>query len=299
MDPITHGLTGALVRKLGFKWNGALLVLVLASIAPDFDYITMLLGKDIFLKHHRGITHGLPALVAVSASVLILLGLNMKGIYYSAITFIGYGLHILLDITTHHGVRLFYPLDHQFYSLYITPVIDPYISIGLLMGLVFARMNKDRARIIALCSILILVSYMGIRKHYHDGALELLRSSRNEYIVSSVCPLPNDFLRWWFVARDGEGIKTGFADLFMQEVYLHRTYPKQASDPVIEATKQLSEVKSFLVFAAQPYAEIRRQGEKVTVIWRELTFSYATDERFSVRVVLDKNGKVLSSDIKL
>jgi inner membrane protein len=242
MDPLTHGLAGAVVRKLGFKWKGAFFVLVVASIAPDIDYITMLIGKDVFLKYHRGITHGLPALFAVSASVLILIGLNMKGIYYSALTFIGYGLHIVFDVVTHHGVRIFYPLDHQFYSLYIIPGIDPYISIGLLMSLILTRMNKDKARIIALATILIVVSYVGVRKHYRDGAFELLRSSRNEYIVSSICPLPNDFLRWWFVARDGDGIKTGFADLFMNEVYLHKKYPSQVKDPVIEATKQLSEV---------------------------------------------------------
>lgn len=299
MDPITHGLAGAVVRKLGFKGRAALLVLVLASVAPDIDYIVMLLGNDIFLKHHRGITHGLPALFAVSAFVFILIGLNRRGVYYSMLTFTGYGLHILLDVTTHHGVRLFYPLDDQFYSLYITTVFDPYISIGLLMSLVFARMNKDKARVIALATILMAVSYLGVRQHYHDRALEFLRSSRNEYIVIRVCPLPNDFLRWWFVARDGDSIKTGFADLFMQEVYIHKTYPLQSKDPVVNATKQLDEVKNFLVFAVHPYAEVRRQGGQVTVIWRELTFSYAKDERFSVRVVLDKNGRVLSSDLRL
>jgi hypothetical protein len=44
---------------------------------------------------------------------------------------------------------------------------------------------------------------------------------------------------------------------------------------------------------------MRRQGDKLVVIWRELTFSYAIDERFSVRIVLDRHGRVLSSDIKL
>jgi inner membrane protein len=167
------------------------------------------------------------------------------------------------------------------------------------MCLIFARLNKDKSRVIALTTILMAVSYMSIRQHYHDKALEFLRDSRNEYIVSSVCPLPNDFLRWWFVATDGDSIKTGFADLFMKEVYIHKTYPRQSKDPVINATKKLDEVKSFLVFAVRPYSEVRKENGRVTVIWRELTFSYAKDERYSVRVVLDKDGRVLSSKIKL
>ncbi|NOX20708.1 MAG: hypothetical protein GXO99_05535, partial [Nitrospirae bacterium] len=49
MDPITHGLTGAALSYIPPKRQKTMLVMILASLAPDIDYITRLWGVDIFL----------------------------------------------------------------------------------------------------------------------------------------------------------------------------------------------------------------------------------------------------------
>jgi inner membrane protein len=65
MDPITHGLAGTTIANLGFKRRFAFWVLIISSIAPDIDYITRIWGEDVFLRYHRGISHGILALFIV------------------------------------------------------------------------------------------------------------------------------------------------------------------------------------------------------------------------------------------
>ncbi len=76
MDPITHSLAGLTISHLGFRRKAAIWVLLLSSIAPDFDYITRLWGVDVFLRYHRGITHGILALVVVPVSSVLYLALE-------------------------------------------------------------------------------------------------------------------------------------------------------------------------------------------------------------------------------
>jgi inner membrane protein len=298
MDPVTHGLAGAVINNLGFKRRLSLHVLLLSSVAPDIDYMTRVLGTEAFLKYHRGITHSVTALFVVSMCVLVLVGFKRSGLFYSFLVMIGYGFHLLLDLTNKYGVRLFYPLDQRMYSLDLTFILDPYVSAGCLLSVIVARQARKRARLVALATVLLLVFYMGVRQHYHDRALEFLRESKKDYRVSGIYPLPNDFLRWWFVARTSDKIKVGFADLFTERVYIHRSYPQQGKDPAIDVTRQLGVIESFLLFAKHPYAEVRRKDDRVVVTWKELSYAYSPGERYTARVVIDNSGKVLSSGFR-
>lgn len=106
-----------------------------------------------------------------------------------------------------------------------------------------------------------------------------------------VCPLPNDFLRWWFIAKSGNEIKVGFSDLFTQRVCVQETYFIADKDPFIEISKKTKVVKNFLYFARYPYAEVKRDAGKVTVIWRELAYSFLPGEHFIAKVTFDNEGK--------
>ena len=81
MDPVTHALTGAAIKQLGFKRKATLAVLLISSLAPDLDYITRFWGADVFLRYHRGITHGVAALVVVPIIIAVAFGYK-KGFFY-------------------------------------------------------------------------------------------------------------------------------------------------------------------------------------------------------------------------
>lgn len=297
MDPVTHALSGIVIHQLGFRKKAALFVLIFSAIAPDLDYITRFWGADVFLRYHRGITHGILAL-AVFPVLMGLVFRNKGGFfYYCGVSFLGYGTHLLLDLTNQYGTRILSPLDWNQYSLDLTFIIDPYITIGLLLAVIAGKMNKRRTSLIAACTVILLVGYIGGRAYLQGQARQFLKT-KVDANVYKVYPLPNDFLRWWFITKSGDEVSAGFADLFTQKICIHDRYRINTNDPSIAESKKSGAVQNFLYFARYPHAEVKREHNKTTVIWKELSFSFLAGERFSARAVMDKNGKIITSGFK-
>jgi inner membrane protein len=297
MDPITHSLAGVTIHNLGFRRKLSMLVLVLASIAPDFDYITRFWGIDTFLRYHRGITHGILFLFLGPLIIGLVFGLRKSFLYYSFIAFLGYGVHLLMDLTNQYGTRILSPLDWQQYSLDLTFIIDPYITVGLLLSVALCIINKKRTFVIALATILLLIIYVGGR-YYLQGKTRSFLKERVDANTYTLYPLPNDFLRWWFVVRSGNEIKVGFADLFTQRVCIQETYRLADKDPFIERSKETRVVKNFLYFAKYPFAEVRNEKDRTLVVWHELAYSFLPGEHFVAKAVFNKEGRLLKSNFK-
>jgi inner membrane protein len=144
---------------------------------------------------------------------------------------------------------------------------------------------------------MLFFAYAGGRYYLHGETKKFLKD-RLDANLHKLCPLPNDFLRWWFVTQSGDKIQVGFADLFTQRICIQETYIKDENNSFIEKSKDTRGVKNFLHFAQFPYAEIKTDSEKITVIWRELSFSFRAGDHFVVKVIYDTDGKELGSFFK-
>ncbi len=297
MDPVTHALTGAVINQLGFKKKASLAVLLVSSLAPDLDYISRFWGADVFLRYHRGITHGIAALFIVPIIIALIFGYRKGFFYYFFISLLGYGAHLLMDLATQYGTRIMSPLDWEPYSFDLTFIIDPYIVIGLALCVILGWRIKKRAPVMAVVTLMLMVFYFAGRHYLHDEAKQFLKTKldANTY---KMCPLPNDFLRWWFVVKSGDEYAVGFADLFTQRVCVAERF-RVVHDPFIERSRETRAVRNFLYFARYPFAEVRKEGEKTVVTWRELSFSFRAGDHFVTKVVFDRNGRVLTSDFSL
>jgi membrane-bound metal-dependent hydrolase YbcI (DUF457 family) len=299
MDPLTHALSGAVIKNLGFKRKWALAVLVAAAVAPDLDFLTGLWGMDVMLRYHRGITHGFFALLVVPVLVGLIFRKRGEFLYYWMLAAIGYGSHIVLDLTNGYGTRLFAPLDWRVYSAGLTFVAEPYVIALFAVSLLISYLNAERARIVTVATMALLVAFIGVKHHYHEKTKEFLRASMQEYIVDKVSPMPNAVMRWWFVAHNENEIRTGFADLFTDSIYVHKTYPRNNHSRLIESSKEHGVVKNFLYFAQHPYAEVRKNGNITVVKWRELSLAYSPKERFTATVDIGQDGKLIGSKIRI
>ena len=131
MDPITHGIAGALIGKGFFSRRHARVAIfaaTLGAVFPDVDMIAVYNSKDLFslMRYHRAFTHsffGLPLFAALFAwltRLFIELLAESKSkaelrspsffalfLIYSA----GIGSHDILDATTYFGTLLWYPIS--------------------------------------------------------------------------------------------------------------------------------------------------------------------------------------------
>jgi inner membrane protein len=297
MDPVTHALSGLAIHQIGFKRKAALFVLVFSAVAPDLDYITRLWGADVFLRYHRGITHGILALFAFPLIMGAIFRNKGGFFYYYFLSFIAYGLHLFFDLTNPYGIRILSPLDWNLYSLDLMFVIDPFIGGGLLLCIIMGRMNKKKAPLIAICIIILMAAYIGGRAHLQSEAKGFLKTEVDANIYR-LYPLPLDPLRWWFIAKSGSEIETGSVDLFTKSIYIKNRYRLDKKSPAIVESKKERVVQNFLYFARFPYAEVKREGDRTIVTWKELSFSFLPGERFIATVVMDKDGRVIESGFR-
>ncbi len=277
-----------------------MLVMILASLAPDIDYITRLWGVDIFLRYHRGITHGILA-VFIAPIFIGLLGRQIFGkgfIYYSLIGFLGYSVHILMDLTNQYPTRALAPLDWANYSMSLTFIIDPYVIGALLFALVFSVKKKAAVKRVTVVLVMIfIVLLMTVRYQLKSAAEEFLRENLDEYEYI-LCPLPNDFLRWWFVTHSEDTYKTGFVDLFSKTVSIVKVARYSEARPEIKESKELRTIKNFLYFAVAPLPEISDSNGKTIVKWRELTYSFMPGEHFVAEVEFDRFGRAVKEGFR-
>lgn len=298
MEPITHILTGVTIGNLGFKQKRtAIAVAVFCSIFPDLDYFVMFWGGDMVLKYHRGITHGFFALSLVPLLIAFFLGRKKGFGLYFLVSFLAYGFHISLDLLTPYGTRLLLPLTKQSYSFDVASYVDPIIITILILGLLFSYFVNKRGAAFAYASLLLVSLYLGGRFYLHDRATIMLKNNLDTY-VGNVYPVPNGFLRWWFVAKGKEDIKTGFVDLFTKRIYLQEVYPITEESPEINKSREARAVRNLLEVGRFPMPSETKENGYTVVKWRELAYAYLPGDHFVAFAKIALDGRIIDSHFK-
>lgn len=162
MDPICHTLVGGALAATGLKDRtrfGTATLLVAANL-PDIDVAAHFWGNVASYEFRRGITHGLPAMLALPlalAGLMFLLGRWRRAQaavpasfrWLLLLSFVGVLSHPLLDWLNNYGMRWLMPfVDRWFYG--DTLFIIDFVAWSLLLaGLLASRFVNWRALSVA------------------------------------------------------------------------------------------------------------------------------------------------------
>jgi membrane-bound metal-dependent hydrolase YbcI (DUF457 family) len=179
MDPITHGIAGALLGKAYFadrqgpvstladpkrreaifsdRTNRvAIFAATLGAVFPDIDIIAEIISRDplAIVKYHRGITHsfvGLPFFAALLALFTrwIARRRGIENLSWAMLTLIygiGIASHIVLDGMTSFGTRMWTPISQQRVSWDLLFIIDFSFTAIILLPQIAAWIYRDRAK---------------------------------------------------------------------------------------------------------------------------------------------------------
>src|SRR5579872_830827 len=151
MDPVTHGITGALLGKGLFsdrEGRMATFAATLGAVFPDVDIVAESISRDplAIVKYHRGITHSFIALPFFAALLAWLTRYVTKrrGIpcpswpMLTLIYGVGIASHILLDGTTSFGTGMWTPISQKRVAWDLMFIIDFILSSCLLIPQVLA-----------------------------------------------------------------------------------------------------------------------------------------------------------------
>ena len=158
MDPVTQGALGAavaLTKARPKQLTGAALFGALAGMAPDLDVLIRSSNDPLlFLEYHRQFTHSvlfIPIGALLCALVLSPVfgkhfGLKFSSAYLFCL--LGYATHGLLDACTTYGTLLLWPVSEQRFAWNVLSIIDPLVTLPLLVGVFWTLRSKSSAMVL-------------------------------------------------------------------------------------------------------------------------------------------------------
>lgn len=304
MDPVTHGLFGFLVGRSIFqeRWGlPATLAVTAGALAPDVDTLAIAWDRFAVLTYHRGLTHsvfGMPALGVATGGLVWLLTGRRHFWRLAGLATLGIALHVLLDLPTTFGTRVFYPLSPERFLLDLFYVVDPVVTGVLLAGLV-AIWWWPRARAFTLAAALgALVVYTGLALDLRRDAAERFRTAAAGLGVpverAAILPRLGSPLIWRGVAPTPGGYLEGEVPLWEAAApTLSHRRDATLEAPLPPEAEALEAVRRYRQFARYPLAAVRRAGSRTIVEYQDLAFGPpgpAND--FFLAVEVNGNGAV-------
>jgi len=179
----THTFVALAIAGTGVgKWAPrAAVTAVIASNFPDIDSIAGLWGTGAYLDHHRGITHsliGVPVFALLLSAVMYFFSGKFWPTY--AVALISMGTHPALDYLNSYGVRPLLPWSRKWFYGDAVDIIDPYLDLLLLIGIVAGAWSPRIRGRAAWVSLILAVLYIGARVELHGLALSKLKNQASQ-----------------------------------------------------------------------------------------------------------------------
>ena len=183
MDPITQGALGAIFAQTMSNKKKILvgsIVGCFAGLAPDLDiFIRSASDPLLKLEYHRQFTHSIifipigALIVTFFSRILFRKYLSWRETYL--FSFFGYATHGLLDACTSYGTQLFWPFSDERISWNYISVVDPFLSILVILSIIFAIIMKNK-----------LITFLGIFYIFIYLTFGAIQENRAEYAGKSI-----------------------------------------------------------------------------------------------------------------
>jgi inner membrane protein len=303
MDPLTHGVAGAVMAQAGCRqrWGRqAMLAMVGGAMLPDID---------VFWSHgvpgletHRGITHslvGAVGLAGILGTLLLPLGRERRWWLLSSLSLVAIvGGHLFLDLINNYGIQLFLPFSNARPALDLVFIVDPFITVPLLLALAAGLAWRVRAVPVARAALVWVGVYLGAMALSHALALVHLERTAAERRITplriSALPEPLHPLRWAGFVEDSRHYWHGTVSAWGGPVVLTPS-PKPETYPTAAMAAQSSDVKTYLWFARFPALSERVEDGRRILDYEDLRFAHALlgPRPFGrLRVILSASGAV-------
>lgn len=276
MDNITHGLIGLTANSLlKQKDRATFWVSLVASEIPDIDVLYRLKGETDYLLNHRGFSHSLPGMLILAAAVTVVAAViwpkaDRKKIFLLASLCLG--LHVIFDLFTSWGTRLFYPFSRRWLYLDFVPIVDLVIIVAATAALLAYRLTGRRSRLFPAAGALVICLFLLARFSCHEY---LINSYRSLYPGAGVAVLA-DFspLKWRVIVEREEHLLSGTIHL----KDLNHTAPELEMIPVTPVNTAnygsnpvFADVTNFFRF---PLYAVEVRNQEKTLVVRDFYYKF-------------------------
>ena len=344
MDNLTHSLFGWTIARtgLGRRVPYATATLILASNAPDIDIVSGFRSGIDYLAVHRGPTHG--PLGAIGLGLITAGAMTGWARLRSGNTppsepgrlflerwmlaTIGIVCHVLMDLPTSYGTRMFSPFVWTWYALDWMPIIDLYLWAVLIGALaVGSRIRPQRAAFIALGFLAFdyttravlheqaltngaLFDAAGVRSVCESAPTFVTHSATNGIALTrsdsciEAAALPTFFspLTWRIIRQHSRFYELSDRTIGAEPTQVRAMRLENENSPDVLRVRQTRPGTVYFDFARFPIANVSRSSPALTTVrlfdarfiaMLSTREDAATNARLSVVVTLDESGRVV------
>lgn len=290
-------------------FSAILTATLIASHAPDFDAITRVRSYAAYLRHHRGITHAVPAWfvwpIVIGLPISWLFQVGDEWPLVLLYTWLAVMVHIGLDWLNAYGVQAGSPFSTRWLHADVLCLFDPFLFVVHLIGVIsWLWLTLTDAAWLFIGGYAVTLLYIVWRWKVHQHLLHRLKEQFPDGIHHQLVPEVT-WLSWQYVVEYEQHYETGWIrhsnPLRLSSAVTfekHSVYNKMfIDDQVMEPALTTDGVRAFLGFAERVIVRTQRWSDGYKIIWNDVRFWHRGGLPFGVEVELDKQLRVVRTKV--
>lgn len=314
MDTFTQVVLGSTIAEAGFREKLGTKAVVFGGVCgllPDLDLCTRLAGQWQYFDGHRGITHSLFFLAAITPLLgyagYRIFGQKQHYLSWCHLAFWALLTHPILDLFTSYGTRLFLPLTDRKFAIDAIAAVDLFYTIPLVVALIVGSRKKlsfSFRKFFAIAILLLTSGYiaLGYTQGLKAKQLAEMQLQQEGVRISRIRCTPTTFtvFLWRVIAQDQQGnYKIGIVStLCPQPIQFHDI--QNSHDPLAEQVLETPQGKIFRHFSMNLMSiQVERLSE-TRVSLRDLKYGPVCDPTqaiFAACFTFDAKGNLQKADI--
>jgi len=288
LDPVVH--------QDPTLFHAVLVGTIVGSHAPDFDTVMKLKNNATYIRHHRGISHSLPA--------VIFWGIFIAGIIYMFVpqvnflhlwlwTALAVIIHVFVDIFNAYGTQAYRPFTHKWVAHGFINTFDPYIFILHIAGIgawvLGANPGYTWLTIYAVIALYYIKRYMDKR----EITKKIQDFLPNTVQIATSPTIKQNYWRVAITTRDKFYVGT-VANGHIEIVDEYNRVPLPDTE-IMGVAKKDKNIEAFLAFSPVYRWEINDFDDFTEIRFIDLRYRSKGHYPFVAVVQIDDNMRIISS----
>jgi inner membrane protein len=268
----------------------ALLGTMAGSNAPDLDTLLRTKGNAVYIRHHRGLSHSVPALFLWSGLITFVLALIFRDIPWWRLgfwVFLSVAVHVFTDLFNSYGTQALRPFSKKWIRWNIIHIFDPFLFSAHLLAVVLWAAEIADPRVIFPVLYGLIALYYIWRTLIHrriSRKVPLADPHRKNGDRYTVLPTLSPYR--WNVIRVSEDGRYGIGEWeFGKLTWIDMLRCDQ--HPAVESSKSNPGVQAFLNLTPFPCAQVLTRSWGYEVRWLDIRYRQRRQYPFVAVVMMD------------
>jgi len=292
---------------------------MIASLLPDLDALSIILGPKYYFLYSRVLFHSLGGafLLGLGLSAALYLFTPLKNFrLVLALSLAGVLLHLAVDLLSSWKMPILSPFNPYRYSLDLVWFINLPILLVIIGALLWARAEPRYARLIACAALALVAAYVAFRFYQQRTVASFMQRnvlSQDSSALVGVLPSQMEFFTWHAVVRQEDvytvydvhfclipqGMRTLSGGTGGTRILSSQSVSMSPEEEVVAASQEAGLTKAFLKSARFPVAFVKKWGNGYQVEWQDVHLMLAGGVIRGVVVYVGRYGQIIQQWPKL